>query len=45
MWYSRGHSLTGKTGAMRLLPDNIKVLYIATNCVEPNVEVGPLYCV
>ncbi len=35
---------------MKLLPENIKVLYFASDCVEPYVEVGlfmsvdVLYC-
>ena len=28
-----------KVGEMKLLPENVKVLYIASNCVEPYVEV------
>lgn len=28
-----------KTGAMKLLPENIKVFYFASRCVEPYVEV------
>lgn len=28
---------------MKLLPENIKVLYFASDCVEPYVEVGLLY--
>lgn len=43
MWYCRVQSLTEKSGAMNLLPENIKVLYFASNCVEPYVEVGLLY--
>ncbi|XP_042280521.1 nuclear receptor coactivator 7 isoform X2 [Thunnus albacares] len=39
MWYSRVQSLTEKSGAMKLLPENIKVLYFASDCVEPYVEI------
>ncbi|XP_070822687.1 nuclear receptor coactivator 7 [Chaetodon trifascialis] len=37
MWYCRVQSLTDKSGAMKLLPENIKVLYFAS--VEPYVEI------
>lgn len=30
---------------MKLLPENIKVLYFASDCVEPYVEVGLLYVI
>lgn len=30
---------------MKLLPENIKVLYFASDCVEPYVEVGLLCCI
>ncbi|CAK6954336.1 nuclear receptor coactivator 7 isoform X2 [Scomber scombrus] len=39
MWYSRVQSLTEKSGAMKLLPENIKVLYFASDSVEPYVEI------
>lgn len=39
MWYSRKQRLTEKSGAMKRLPENIKVLYIASDCMEPYVEV------
>uniref|UniRef100_A0A3B4FZS6 TLDc domain-containing protein n=1 Tax=Pundamilia nyererei TaxID=303518 RepID=A0A3B4FZS6_9CICH len=39
MWYSRKQRLTGKSGAMKHLPENIKVLYIASDCMEPYVEI------
>ncbi|KAM6995540.1 nuclear receptor coactivator 7 isoform 2-T2 [Tautogolabrus adspersus] len=31
--------LTEKSGAMKLLPENIKVLYFASDCVEPYVQI------
>uniref|UniRef100_A0A3P9AYP3 Nuclear receptor coactivator 7 n=1 Tax=Maylandia zebra TaxID=106582 RepID=A0A3P9AYP3_9CICH len=39
MWYSREQRLTGKSGAMKRLAENIKVLYIASDCMEPYVEI------
>lgn len=36
MWNSRA---TEKSGAMKLQPENIKVFYFASDCVEPYVEV------
>lgn len=36
-------SLSGKRADMKLVYDNIRVLYIATDCVEPYVEVGLSY--
>lgn len=43
MWFCRVQGLTEKAAAMKLLPENIKVLYFASDCVEPYVEVGLLY--
>uniref|UniRef100_A0A8C2Z0D1 Nuclear receptor coactivator 7a n=2 Tax=Cyclopterus lumpus TaxID=8103 RepID=A0A8C2Z0D1_CYCLU len=39
MWYCRVQSLKGKSETMKLLPDNVKVLYFASDCVEPYVEI------
>ncbi|XP_033495731.1 TLD domain-containing protein 2 isoform X1 [Epinephelus lanceolatus] len=39
MWHSRVQSLTEKAGTMKLLPENIKVLYFASDCAEPYVEI------
>ncbi|KAF7667788.1 hypothetical protein LDENG_00047280 [Lucifuga dentata] len=39
MWYCRAKSLREKSEAMTLLPDNIKVLYFASHCVEPYVQI------
>ncbi|XP_030014531.1 nuclear receptor coactivator 7 isoform X2 [Sphaeramia orbicularis] len=39
MWTCRVQGLTEKSRAMKLLPDNIKVLYFASDCVEPYVEI------
>lgn len=40
MWLNRVQSSPHKSKAMKLLPDNIKVLYFASDRVEPYVEVG-----
>uniref|UniRef100_A0A668AVB2 Nuclear receptor coactivator 7a n=1 Tax=Myripristis murdjan TaxID=586833 RepID=A0A668AVB2_9TELE len=37
MWHCRAKSLTEKSGAMKLLPDNIRVLYFAS--LEPYVQI------
>ncbi|XP_068179695.1 TLD domain-containing protein 2 [Antennarius striatus] len=37
MWYCRVHRET--LGAMKLLPENIKVHYFANDCVEPYVQI------
>lgn len=42
MQFYRVKSLTEKSVAMKLMSENIKVLYIARDCVEPYVEVGLL---
>ncbi|XP_071781583.1 nuclear receptor coactivator 7 [Centroberyx gerrardi] len=39
MWYTRAKRLREKPGAMRQLPENIRVLYFASQCVEPYVEI------
>ncbi|XP_038567918.1 nuclear receptor coactivator 7 isoform X2 [Micropterus salmoides] len=39
MWYCRVQSLTENSGAMKLLPENIKVLYFASDSVEPYVQI------
>uniref|UniRef100_A0A3Q3W1L6 TLDc domain-containing protein n=1 Tax=Mola mola TaxID=94237 RepID=A0A3Q3W1L6_MOLML len=39
MWYCRVQRLTEKSGAMKLLPENIRVLYFASGGVEPYVEI------
>lgn len=42
MRFYRVEGLTVKSGAMKLMSENIRVLYIARDCVEPYVEVGLL---
>lgn len=42
MQFYRVEGLTEKSGAMKLMSENIRVLYIARDCVEPYVEVGLL---
>jgi len=39
MWICRAQRLKEKAETMKLLPDNIKVLYFASDYVEPYVEV------
>ncbi|XP_068592400.1 nuclear receptor coactivator 7 [Cebidichthys violaceus] len=39
MRYYRVQSLTEKSETMKLLPENVKVLYFASDCVEPYVEI------
>ncbi|XP_076006555.1 TLD domain-containing protein 2 isoform X2 [Genypterus blacodes] len=39
MWYYRGKSMREKSEAMKLLPDDVKVLYFASHCVEPFVQI------
>ncbi|XP_054478006.1 nuclear receptor coactivator 7 [Anoplopoma fimbria] len=39
MWYRRVQSLTEKTETMKLLPENVKVLFFASDCLEPYVEI------
>ncbi|XP_008275183.1 nuclear receptor coactivator 7 [Stegastes partitus] len=39
MRYIRVQSLMGKSGAMKLLPENIKVFYFASDSLEPYVEI------
>lgn len=40
MWNYKVHNMKGRSGAMQLLPENIKVYYFARDHVEPYVEVG-----
>ncbi|XP_029307809.1 nuclear receptor coactivator 7 [Cottoperca gobio] len=39
MWYCGVQILKEKSGTMKLLPENIKVLYFASDCMEPHVEI------
>lgn len=43
MWLGTAQGLKEKSGAMKLLPENIRVLYFASG--EPYVEVGHLYLI
>lgn len=43
MWFGTAQGLKEKSGTMKLLPENIKVLYFASG--EPYVEVGLLYLI